>query len=118
MFWGMGIVEMICPTMRSGFTIARRKPIVNNLSVKTTDDPNMKKFATLRFALFASLTLAEVTLQAANPLPVAVTGFNRDVIVESTASGPPYNAFGTNLKPGELNGFYHTNLECKNLGLA
>src|SRR5207237_696158 len=52
-----------------------------------------------------------------NPLPVAVTGFNRDVIVESTASGPPYNAFGTNLNPGELNGFYQTNLAGKNFGL-
>src|SRR5437660_6149508 len=48
---------------------------------------------------------------------VSVTGFNRDVIVENTASGPPYTGAALNFNSGENNAFYQTNLPGKTHGL-
>src|SRR5438874_2582945 len=48
---------------------------------------------------------------------VSVTGFNRDVIVENTAAGPPYTGAALNFNPGENNAFYQTNLSGKAHGL-
>jgi hypothetical protein len=54
---------------------------------------------------------------AANMTPVLVTGFNRDIVIENTASGPPYTGAALNFNSGENNVFYQTNLPGKTHGL-
>ena len=48
--------------------------------------------------------------------PVTVTGFNWDVVVENTSTGPPYST-ASELNPGEGNAFYQSGLAGKSYGL-
>src|SRR5215813_11803454 len=45
-----------------------------------------------------------------NMLPIAVSGWNRDVIVENTASGPPFTNYATEVNAGEGRAHYQTGL--------
>lgn len=49
--------------------------------------------------------------------PVAVTGWNCDLVVESTAVGPPFTNYATEMNAGEGNGFYQTGLPSYAWGL-
>ena len=66
--------------------------------------------------LCASLT-ALVAEAATNMTPVALLGWNRDVIVESTAVGPPFTAYAAPMNSGEANAFYQTGLPSYAWGL-
>jgi hypothetical protein len=55
--------------------------------------------------------------QAANMAPLTVTGFNRDVVIENTAAGPPFTNYAQNFNAGEATCYYQTNLSGKSHGL-
>lgn len=54
---------------------------------------------------------------AADMTPIALSGFNGDVVIENTASGPPYTSYAVRVNPNEVWGFYQSGLSGKSYGL-
>ena len=77
------------------------------------------KWLSLPVLAFASLFPPPANAAPAPAImtPIIVTGWNRDLVVESTAVGPPYTNYAREMNAGEGNGFYQTGLPSYAWGL-
>src|SRR5437763_1883398 len=67
--------------------------------------------------LVFSVSVVPAEVRAAGMTPIAATGYNRDIVVEKTASGPPFSAYALEYDPGSGLVYYQAGLPGKSYGL-
>src|SRR6266851_7939376 len=68
-------------------------------------------------AFWCSCFATSARAAAPGMTPIAVTGWNQDVVVESSALGPSFSSYAVEMNAGENSGFYQTGLPSYPWGL-
>lgn len=102
----------------------RKRDTLTAMNFRAVFRPQSRRFGLkgtsglVELALFFFIVnLASAAPAPAIMTPIAVTGWNRDLVVESTAVGPPFTNYATEMNAGEGNGFYQTGLPSYAWGL-
>jgi hypothetical protein len=121
-WFGSGQINLTNGVDSNGLVNPRFYQTTLNLSVLLGSTNKPLVSITFNRSQAASTAIYAVSGLAANgtpsvAAPIGVSGFNRDLVVENTASGPPFGSYAQELNGGEGQSFYQSGLPGKSYGL-